>query len=79
VALVIAVVAHCVGTEPRCGSGIPEPFDHYARLLCGLELGNRVVWLSGAVVGMTKFKIQHGNCAFGFDGAIYKSPGSHCP
>ena len=29
--VVVAVAAHCVGTEPRCDSGIPEPFEHCAR------------------------------------------------
>jgi hypothetical protein len=25
-AVVVAIAAHCVGTEPRCDSGIHEPF-----------------------------------------------------
>ena len=29
--VVIAVAAHCVGTKPRCDSGIPEPFEQCAR------------------------------------------------
>jgi hypothetical protein len=31
VSVVVAVATHCVGTEPRCDSGILEPFEHCAR------------------------------------------------
>ena len=77
VEVVVAVAAHCVGTEPRCDSGILEPFVQYARsgwfrAVTWVGDGQRSGWLSGAVVSMPKSNSMHSQCAFELDGLIYE-------
>ena len=84
--VVVAVAAHCVGTEPRCDSGIAfEPFEQYAqyarsgwfRAVTWVGDGQRSGWLSGAVVSMPKSNSMHSQCAFELDGLIYEQNEHH--